>query len=581
MLRSVVYALSLGALALQPLNAAQEHYAVDCDGLNDCLAKIRDPEKLILHVDSVVHIRMQEFGNEGIEALIALLIDQDKYVRDRAGYILANFETIDPTFSDPIIGAWQSGNGWLPTAVAALRTERAYNLLWEAYLAEEDRRSNDFAVAKIEPERLRPLFLEASSDCLREEDEESCADLVSLLWKLDPAFPDWSHPFLIDLLQNAENEDSRERAREALAKSMHPVGLTHSQRELKSISVHDASNYIWRAMSLIRDVAAYGADAKESAAYIARYLSPELDERLRARATLALGQIGDRSQIPALLALENELMDDWLLAYNASESLGRLRAENALPLLEKLAIQHWHRGVRNNARRAVSMIGGGEFIVPGVVGDGTAYALPPDADGNEYHYFGDLRWAGDEATNWCFPESGETLLLQNDPVGEIEWPADRDLIGEFAEMTGERTSEIREMVPGEVVPGYPMAILPIASGNLLAFNAGEFGGGAVFLKEDASPRRLTNEPVDAVWIMNDDIYILSGITHLIIDEGQVSVIDLQTLEKKRNIRLPASMRRIGVSNDHLFIIETSEGDLAIAEDGTLYDAGSLSECAQG
>ena len=120
----------------------------------------------------------------------------------------------------------------------------------------------------------------------------------------------------------------------------------------------------WTASSLIGQIARYGAAARASGPAITPYLGASQDEDLRANAALALGRIDARAAVPALRALAPALSDDWLLAYNVAESLGRLRAEAARPLLEGLAREHWHRGVRRNAARALGALSGGPSPCP-------------------------------------------------------------------------------------------------------------------------------------------------------------------------------------------------------------------------
>ena len=129
------------------------------------------------------------------------------------------------------------------------------------------------------------------------------------------------------------------------------------------------------------------------------YLGAAYDEDLRADAALALGRIDAREAVPALLALAPDLADDWVLAYNVAESLGRLRATGARPLLERLARDYWHRGVRNNATRALNAIAGGAFAsYAGAAADDPPYAGSRGENDEELAYLGDLRFAGDDAS---------------------------------------------------------------------------------------------------------------------------------------------------------------------------------------
>lgn len=581
MLPRIVLILAFAASMPTGPVVAQERQIIDCISLDDCLTKIRDPAVRVVHIDSAINERMPQFGDAAIEALIPMLNDPSAEMRRRAGYLLAGFDEINPRYSEPIIAAWHQGNGWLPRAVAALGTDEAFSSLWQDYLREPDFYSNSSVLAALGnmgESRMRPPLMDRFEACRLSETGEECGGIYRLLSELDPAFPSWSQDAIVDLAQNARREETRERATEQLVRLEHPAGLAPTQERLADLTLDDAIEDEWPVRHLITHVATYGNDAAGSGSDIARFLDVRLDEGLRTDAALAIGQVGNRAQIPALLALELELKDDWLMAYNVSESLGRLRAEEARPLLQALIDQHWHRGVRNNARRALAMIGGGDFAMPGVTGDGHPYPNPTDEDGTEYVYFGELRWAGDEATEWCGPARDDVVEIGGDPVGEIEWPSHLSAEAEIPELSEILFNELRDAVSPSIARGSPVAYLPHDSGRLIAFNGGEFGGGIVYSNNEGVTRSIHSEPIDAMWIMNGKLYVVSGIAHMVLDLGRVDVIGLDTLEIERTMRLPASLRRLGVTSRRQVIIETRAGDMAVSEEGSLLDARDASLC---
>jgi HEAT repeat protein len=581
MFRRFAFILAFAVLVPGSPAAAQEHQIIDCTSLEDCFAKIRDPEVRVVDGDSIIYERMPQFGDAAIEALLPMLSDSSSEMRRRAGYLLANFDQIDPRFSEQIIMAWQQGNGWLPRAVAALGTDEALSSLWQDFLRDSNFSSNSqvfMALGKMGEARIRPLLLALFAECRLSLTGEECSGMYSLLSELEPAHPEWSQDAIVDLAQNARKKETRDRATEELVRLEHPAGLVPSQERLANLTLSEVIFDEWPAWHLIDAVATYGSEAATSAAHIAQFLDTRLDERLRTDAALALGRVGNREQIPALLALEPELMDDWLMAYNVSESLGRLRAEEARALLLELTDQHWHRGVRNNANRALAMISGGEFSMSGVAGDGLPYPNPTDEEGNEYLYFGGLRWAGDEASQWCGAERNEVFEIGSDPAGQVDWPSYSSVVVEITNLSEEVANELRDAVSPSFVRGSPIAFLPLNSGKLIGFNGGEFGGGVVYLDGGDEPRLLFGEPVDAMWTMNDKLYVVSGLAHMVLDTGHVRVINLDTLEIERVIRLPASSISIGLTSNRNVIVETREGDFAISEDGELLDARDPALC---
>ena len=582
MLRQIALVLAIAASTPGAPAAPQGRDIIDCTTLDDCLTKIRDPAVRVVHIDSVIDQRMPQFGDAAIDALVPMLFDSSAEMRRRAGYLLAVFNEINPRYSDQIIAAWRQGNGWLPRAVAALGTDEALSLLWQDYLRDPvwGRNTQVFvALGRMPEARIRPLVMGRFSDCELSETGEDCGGIYSLLSELEPAYPDWSQDAIVELAQNARNEETREQATQQLVRLEHPAGLAPSQERLDSLTLDDAIEDDWPVRQLINDVATYGNQGAGSGSDIARFLDARLDEDLRTDAALAIGQVGNRAQIPALLALEPELNDDWLMAYNVSESLGRLRAEEARPLLQNLINQHWHLGVRNNARRALAMIDGGEFAMPGVAGDGRPYPNPIDENGNEYLYSGGLRWAGDDASEWCGPDRNGVLEIRGDPAGQIEWPGHSSVKAEIPELTEILFNDLRDAVSTSIARGSPIAYLPYDPGRLIAFNGGEFGGGLVYLNNEGVARLILREPIDAMWTMNGKLYVVSGLAHMVSDYGHVRVINLDTLEIERTVRLPASMVGAGLTSDHQVIIETRAGDMALAEDGSLLDARDRSLCS--
>ncbi|MBK7642683.1 MAG: HEAT repeat domain-containing protein [Planctomycetes bacterium] len=75
--------------------------------------------------------------------------------------------------------------------------------------------------------------------------------------------------------------------------------------------------------------------------------SPEPD--VRVGAARALGYIGFQASVEALVR-ETTQADDWQLASACVEALGRLRAEQAIPALNRAAANYWYLPVRSAAR---------------------------------------------------------------------------------------------------------------------------------------------------------------------------------------------------------------------------------------
>jgi len=594
----------VAAAALSPSATAQQADAVvpeTCATLDACLAVIRDRGQRVVDVRSNMDEHILQFGDSAIDALVPRLADPDLEMRARAGYLISRFRRIDPRHLPALVHAWRHGdtvnsqgrgNGWLPRAIAATGTDEALRLLWADFVRDPETGSNAqtfFALADLGTERIRPLVREELRTCATRWGR-TCAGIIGLFYELDGRFPppvprtmpQWAVDELVGLV-GAPSAEARDAVVHTLAQLRHPSALEPLQRRLADLPTERALRREgeWDAHDLIATLAAYGEAARASGPAIARYLGSRHDRDLRAEAALALGQVGDRSSIASLAATSADLDDDWLLAYNVTESLGRLRAEETRTLLERLQRQHWHRGVRNNAARALNAVGGGPFERADAPGDGAPYRAPSDDEGNELLYFGGLRFTGDQPSV-CQGEFDERHVnLSRDPIGRIAWPARGGAEIRLEPLEGPRARELRRRVPVRQVQGQVQAVLPRRGGELIAFNGGEFGGGLFHVPARGSPRPLLEEPVFAAWRMGGRLYVAAGLNHLVLDRGHLYIVDPERLAVERIVRLPASPYGLFATRQRAVIINTLEGDLAVREDGRLVDAATIHGCADG
>jgi hypothetical protein len=98
-------------------------------------------------------------------------------------------------------------------------------------------------------------------------------------------------------------------------------------------------------------------------------LEEDKEALVRAAAAEALGKVGDPSVIPSLVkALGDER---YMVRWDAVKALGNLKAESAIPNIERMAKADRHSDVRQAAVNALGKIGGKEAIGPliDIVGD--------------------------------------------------------------------------------------------------------------------------------------------------------------------------------------------------------------------
>lgn len=549
-----------------------------CSALPQCLEHIRDPNSRVMLDGSTVYQDLVRFGAPAVDALVPMLMDPDLRLRERAGYFLAQFPNIDPRHFPALLHAWRHGdvinhqgrgNGWLPRALAATGTDEALALLWSDFERNPEMGANAqtfFALAWRLPDRTRPLLLARFAACRGSEthnpdagpDRSPCAGNYALLAEFRPPYPDWSVTAILDLAERARSDQVRAVAERTLADLRHPAALAPLQRRLAALPRRPtAEDMYWEAGGLIRMIERYGPAARASGPAIVPYLGAAYHPELRVSAALALGRIDAQRAIPALLALAPDFADDWLLAYNVAESLGRLRATEARPLLERLARDYWHRGVRNNATRALNAIAGNAFArQAGATSDDPAYADSRDEDGQGYTYFGDLRFAGDQASGIC-PERPSQDVIETDIATR---------------------QQLRRRIPVSFAQGEVVFGLPVPGGTLVGVNGGEFGGGLIMLPHRGPPRKLLGSPVVFAWQRGNSLYVATGLAHMVLDTGTLHVVDPARGTVERSIRLPASPRRLHRVRGNIAVIDTGAGQVAIRPGGQLVDVEQLPGC---
>jgi hypothetical protein len=70
-----------------------------------------------------------------------------------------------------------------------------------------------------------------------------------------------------------------------------------------------------------------------------------------------LGELGYEPAVEALM-VRLDHGKDWRMELLAARALGQLKAQQALPLLQRMSEEHWHPGVRFHAKRAILIISG-------------------------------------------------------------------------------------------------------------------------------------------------------------------------------------------------------------------------------
>ena len=524
--------------------------------------------------------RLAGFGEAAVDALVARLQDGNADVSATAGMALGRFERIDPRHLPALIAAYRAGNEWLPRPIAATGSDEALAFLIAEFRANPDHSSNS-ALARFGEARLRPFVLADLEACRTSSNATLCRGVAEMLGEL-PVFPEWALEALAAVARSPNaSEEVRRSAEYELIDRRHPHGLAVLMRDLEAArgslpvaqsgDLHspEADRRDSRIRFNIRDVGRFGDSAREAGPLLVWFLGRSDLPETRAAAALALGRIGDRSSAPALASLEPAFADDWLLAYNAVESIGRLRANEARSLLKRTSRRHWFAPVRNNAERALNVLRGGAFERPAVTRDGAPFEETDEPD-TAIIYSGDLRYRGDrELPLWQAPGGGSSVSLRQHPVGGLRFPRSgtRRLTMRHP---GER--EVRPLAAGhpELARGDISAVFPTRDGVLVGYVRDDEG--ALFhFDERGGVRELVRDRVGFGFRLGGRLYFVMGSVHAMSTWGAVWEIDPAVPRIVRRIALPAHVYRAWVSSDRAIVLETGEGVLAINEDGSLAD----------
>lgn len=597
---------STSAFATQPVEAAP-----DCLSVNECISLLREHEikpppqpdtRLSSGIDprpiKKAIARLVSFGDEAVVALIELFDHPNYYVQNRAAYALFHFAEIDPRHLPTLIAAHKRGTHWLIPAIAATNTDEALAFLWVVFLADADESSNS-QVFRVLPEfgdRLHPYMQAELENCRVSDNYKLCGALLRILFRYDP-LPAYAVPTLEAIATSQDaSEGVRRTAIAELIGLRHPYGLVTLKSDLESALAtldeypanaffpsfpesEDFDGYVllWGIEDALRAIAGYGIEANALGPLVTPFLERRDLRDIRNQAALTIGQIGFQQGVDALLAQRDDFADDWYLAYNVVESLGRLRAESARSAVETIMRDHWYKPVRNNAERALAFLDGGEFARPGVVRDGAA----PSGDdqwsltGADFRYQGDLSetpsvCSADKEKQYklfiprrlAWPRTGGVSL-------NLEKPTAAEAKGFFSDYP--KLRELRGELEFAVEFGNRM---------IAGLNAGEFGGGVYTIDRRGRIETLIPDNAIAAFKTSRSLFVATGLSHLGSSSGEIWVINLKrrTPVLRRRIHLPLEPHGFEAAYRETLIMKGERGDVAIRSDGNLVDPLKIESC---
>jgi hypothetical protein len=295
-------------------------------------------------------------------------------------------------------------------------------------------------------------------------------------------------------------------------------------------------------------------------------------EEARVAAARAVGQVGYKPAAPILLAQAADFEDNWKLAYQSAESLGRLGADEEA--LQALAKGHWYRPVRNNASRALNLLRTGVFGRPGVADD----VAPPRGS-----IISGLDYQGDYVR-----PAAICLAAVSRPYSalapRLDWPDEGAGVVSLQIQPPDAQARERFMArypKAELAGGGRLPfIAPLGAYHLVGTNRGEFGGGVFVIDPQGKSQLLIDDNAIAAFPWNDGLLVATGLSHLSLDGGDLWFVRLgeRGPEVSRRVRLPGSPTAFALAWPQSLVMTAGDEEVALTRDGRLADASSVAGC---
>lgn len=609
-MRRLLVAMLLSCLPLSAWAQDDAPTGPDCSTLDDCISILREhqiepPPAPNAYRSSGISDkpiqraidRLAKMGDPAVVALIALFDDPNFNVRKRASYALFHFGAIDARHAPALIAEQRRDGVWLDTAIARTGTDEAMAFLWDAVLAKPEPSGNAAFRALVRVgDRILPAVEAKLGDCRTARDTRQCRGVMELAKMFDP-LPAFFYP-LVEAIATSPDAapDLREEAEGRLIMGRQPYGvkvlvgrLEARAKGLRRIEQqpNDPDNFTGSFTDAddieytFGAIGGYGVEAVSAGPLVVRFMRETHSREVRNAGLQALGQIGYRDGIDAVLEQGGDFVDDWYTAYNAAEALGRLGGGRSE--LEQLMRMHWSAAVRHNAERALNFLDTGVFARPGVAGDGDEPTLPEVIYVSIGRWYGpETRYAGDRIDEGRACRAEATRFYPLLPVADSAWPgAGQPAVAlETYDEDADDDSDDADSVTADpqwqafVAQHKVMSrftdvgwVFAAAFGAsvLVGENHGEFGGGVYAIDRKGRALDVDDGNALAVFVNGDRAFVVTQTSLLVLDlKADWPVVS-------RDIRLPGAVEGYAVHPGKVLVIATEHGDVAITTEGVLLD----------
>ena len=356
------------------------------------------------------------------------------------------------------------------------------------------------------------------------------------------------------------NQETSEVVRRAAELAIINIGGQEALKILISKLEESASNNSEIESWIFFHVAEQGKDAETAGKLVAKWIHSQ-DRTNSLKAIRTIGYIGYKDAAFTLMdVLES---DDWFKVYVASETLGRIEAEEAIDKLKQVKNNHWYPPVRSSADKALKAIQGED--------------IHKKSFENYYEFrddFTDYLWAGVEQkpckeVNYAIANSSTDVKFYEEKNKGI------------AERFVYTVTEMRNTVEGRkevLITRTPKVGLKVDDGWLLGDDRGEFGGELVYWASRDSSYIIIDENIQDIFYTPYGIIAVGGLSHMAINDGVLYKI-LKSKDGKYSAEvyqyLPGASYSNHLLEDGCLLLNTTSGSVLFSPETGFRMAGCI------
>jgi hypothetical protein len=254
--------------------------------------------------------------------------------------------------------------------------------------------------------------------------------------------------------------------------------------------------------------------------------------------------------------------DDWKLTYASELALASLDAEASLAALDSVQKSHWYPPVRKIALAVKRHIESGEQLPES---DWWTSSSAPDSptscSGTAERTVRESprrKLYGEAHARQLERLAYESVVRSYGPPDDAE-PDEHGVIEMNESNMVERVTTIRQV---------PTVALKIADGWLLGSDRGEWGGELLHMPSSGSSSVLSEENIENIFTLGDNLVATSGLTHLFLNDGILLKIELNSFGRyiaRPWKRLPAAPVKSSRLKDGDLLVNTHDGGSVIID----------------